>query len=70
MTWMIGQRPETRLIVRDAAEAAVQWDCCILAVSMAIIQTVHPATGYLDCPRESLRPAVPVQGNLNNESKA
>lgn len=52
MNWMTGPRPESRLIVRDAAEAAVQRDWHILAVSTSIIQTVHQTTGHLNCPRE------------------
>lgn len=65
----MGPRPETRLMVRDAAEASVQCVWYILAVSTAIIQTVQ-TTGHLVCPREISRPAVPVQGNLSNGSKA
>ena len=66
----MGPRPEARLIVKDAAEAAVQWDWYISAVSTAIIQAAHQATVHFDCPRQFSRPAVPVRGNLRIESKA
>lgn len=67
---MIGPRLETRLIIRDAAEAAYTRDWYILAVDTSIIQPVNQTIGHLDFPRELLRPALPAEGNLCNGSKA